>query len=232
LAPLVPPSKSLSLTVITLLSSIPLLVESVLLIRLWAVYPFRSTPRKIFFAIFIPIILLKMGRVVNIIVFIVDLSRRFGGADSGPLLLQRIWTTFPNYKIGWFLQVVDNTSVSVLFLLKLNKGRELRTRVGGRNLGSTLEALFWIAVSNFVIPVILSIAELVVVWTSNDIFYVTPICVVNLYTEIIGVLLATVWTAGTKWQDNHKDSHESSKSTPEVQVLPVTTATIDISWDI
>ena len=68
-------------------------------------------------------------------------------------------------------------------------------------IGSTLEALFWIAVSNFVIPVVLSIAQLVVLWVSQNIFIVAPIMIVNIYVEIIGVLLATVWAVGSQWQE-------------------------------
>jgi hypothetical protein len=198
----------------------PLLVESVLLIRLWAVYPFRTTPRKVFFAIFIPVVLLKMTRAANVIVYLVNISRRINDGENNLLLLQQTWTKFPNYKIEWFLQVADNTSASVLFLCKLNNGRNLHTKVGGRNWGSTIDALFWIAVSNFVVPVMLSIAELIVIWTSKDIFNVVPICVANVYLEIIGVLLATVWPAGTKWQDDHKLGENS------VPVL--TTVDVDI----
>ncbi len=70
-------------------------------------------------------------------------------------------------------------------------------------LGSTLEALFWIAVSNFVIPVMLSIAQLVMIWISRNIMIVAPICMVNIYVEIIGVLLATIWANRSQWRDEN-----------------------------
>jgi hypothetical protein len=222
LDPLAPPSAPLSLAFAALLAFNPLLVESVLLIRLWAVYPFRSTPRTIFFAVFIPVTLLKIARVTNAIVYLVDVSKRFRDGENALLLLQSTWTTIPNYKIEWFLQVADNTSASLLFLFKLNKGRGLSTRVTGGRWSSAIEALFWIAVSNFVIPVMLSIVQLIVIWTSDDIFNVSPICIVNQYIEIIGVLLATVWAAGTKWQDEQKPSRST------VQVL----TTVDVNFGI
>ena len=199
--PLAPPSIPLTLTFATIMACGPLLVESVLVLRLWAVYPFRSTPRAVFFAIFIPITLLKIGRVVNTIIYLVSLSRQIDKGENALVLLQNTWASFPNYKIDWFIQVVDNTFTSLLFLCKLHKGRGLKTRFAGRHWGSAIEALFWIAASNFVIPVMLSIAQLVVIWISKDIFDVSPISIVNFYVEIIGVLLATVWAAGAKWQD-------------------------------
>ncbi|KAF8638225.1 hypothetical protein AX17_002374 [Amanita inopinata Kibby_2008] len=209
LHPLDPPSRSLSLVFASFLCSSSVLVESVLLIRLLAVYPYGKVPLKIFLAIFIPIGLLKTARVINIIIYLVDLSRILKPGVNTLLLLQQRWTEFPNYKIEWFLQVVDNTSASVLFLVRLNKGRILAGQSGAVHGGSwsaLLEALFWIAVSNFVIPVVLSVAQLVVVWVDQNIFDVVPICLVNIYVEIIGVLLATVWAAGTKWQEEAEGS--------------------------
>ena len=219
--PLVPPSMPLSLTFAGLLAFNPLLIESVLLIRLWAVYSFRSTPRAIFFAIFIPIALLKMGRIANAIIYLVHISKRFRSGENALLLLQSSWNTVPNYKIEWFLQVADNTITSLLFLCKLNKGRGLSTRVTGGCWASAIEALFWIAVSNFVIPVLLSIVQLIVIWTSDDIFNVSPITIVNQYIEIIGVLLATVWAAGTRWQNDQRPRSA-------IQVL----TTVDVNFGI
>ncbi|PFH50975.1 hypothetical protein AMATHDRAFT_3484 [Amanita thiersii Skay4041] len=213
--PLDPPSRSLALSFASLLAFSPILVESILIIRLLAVYPFGKTPHRHFFPIFTWIGLLKIARVVNAIDYVVNISRAVKPGMNTLLLLQEVWTRFPNYKIEWFLQVADNTSTSVLFLIRLNKGRTLSTenpahRIGSERRFSTyasrLEALFWIAVSNFVIPVLLSIAQLIVVWLDNSIFDVVPICLVNIYVEIIGVLLATVWVAaGSQWEERKTD---------------------------
>ncbi|KAF8638222.1 hypothetical protein AX17_002371 [Amanita inopinata Kibby_2008] len=210
--PLDPPSKSLSLAFTSLLSLSPMLVESILLIRLLAVYPYERVPLKVFLAIFIPIGLLKTARVINSITYLVYLSKDLVPGVNTLLLLQERWTRYPNYKIEWFLQVVDNTSASVLFLVQLNKGRGVASRsnaVPDDNWSGFLETLFWIAVSNFVIPVMLSIAQLVVVWVEKDIFDVVPICLVNVYVEIIGVLLATVWAAGTRWQEESEEGERT-----------------------
>jgi hypothetical protein len=60
-----------------------------------------------------------------------------------------------------FFLLTEN-STSLLFLCKLNRGRGLKARFTEEHWGSTIETLFWIAASNFVISVMLSIAELVI----------------------------------------------------------------------
>jgi hypothetical protein len=84
--------------------------------------------------------------------------------------------------------------------------------------GSTLEALFWIAVSNFVIPVMLSIAQLVVLRASKNIFTVAPIMIVNIYVEIIGVLLATVWASGSRWREENSSGSMAVSTTMTVEM--------------
>ncbi|KAK2467343.1 hypothetical protein APHAL10511_000578 [Amanita phalloides] len=194
LDPLGIPSKLLSVAFIILVFSSPLFVESILLIRLWRVYPFRTTPRKIFIAILASVALLKFARLANMTVFlVVVLSIKGDGLESLWILRQKAAKT-PSCKLEWLLQVVDNTSASGLFLMKLNEGRAFKSKACGWS--SRLEGLFWITVSNFIIPVVMSVVQLVVAWTSQDIFDASPICIVNIYVEIIGVLLATVWAAG------------------------------------
>ncbi len=85
-------------------------------------------------------------------------------------------------------------------------------------LGSTLEALFWIAVSNFVIPVMLSITQLIMMWISKNVMIVAPICMVNVYVEIIGVLLATIWANGSQWRDENSSGNAPVLTTVRVEV--------------
>ena len=84
--------------------------------------------------------------------------------------------------------------------------------------GSTLEALFWIAVSNFFIPVMLSITQLIMIWTSKNIMVVAPICMVNIYVEIIGVLLATIWANGSQWRDDNSSGNAPVLTTVRVEM--------------
>ena len=64
---------------------------------------------------------------------------------------------------------------------------------------SKLKGLFWIAVSNFVFPVILSLFQLVFIFRNSDFFKFSYIYVTNAFVEIIGVLLATIWTSSFHW---------------------------------
>lgn len=125
------PSIPLFIVYNILVSSSPLFVESILLIRLWAIYPFRTTPLKTFLAIFIPIALLKLARLANAISFVVCLSAEIKAEQSLFGLLASNRSRFPNYAIEWFSQVADNTSASVLFLVKLNEVRAFRSRARG-----------------------------------------------------------------------------------------------------
>ena len=101
--------------------------------RLLAVYPFRTTPLKTFLAIFIPITLLKLGRLANVIIYVEYISDQILGTQLQIFFwyLDMCRTWFPNYTVEWFLQVVDNTSMSVLFLVKLNEVRTFRSSVRG-----------------------------------------------------------------------------------------------------
>lgn len=62
----------------------------------------------------------------------------------------------------------------------------------------------------------LSIAQLVVMWISKDMIIVALIYTANIYVEIIGVLLATVWTRESRWREEN-----SSKSAPELTTVTV-----------
>ncbi|KAJ6632111.1 hypothetical protein B0H10DRAFT_4695 [Mycena sp. CBHHK59/15] len=111
---------------------VPIFVEAILMFRLLAVYPFHRTPRRIFFSIFGPILLIKTGRIANFIIFMTRYSREAKTATSlsqlGVLSLNH-----PEPKIEWFLQVFDNTITTILFLWRLNQNRSLAIRVGGQS---------------------------------------------------------------------------------------------------
>lgn len=107
-------------------------MESILLIRLLAVYPFRTTPLKKFLSIFIPITLLKLARLANLIVYLVSFYDEIRTKEQTLSWVQELCSTrFPNYTVEFPLQVVDNTSTSVLFLVKLNEVRAFRSTVRG-----------------------------------------------------------------------------------------------------
>lgn len=86
-----------------------MLTQSILLIRVYAVYPPRvlSWPRILL--IYAPIVALKIARIVNIIIFVIHINDNikgnpFGGLDAGPVS----WS-LPYAKVEWFLQVFDDS---------------------------------------------------------------------------------------------------------------------------
>lgn len=66
-----------------------------------------------------------------------------------------------------------------------------------------LRTLFWISVSNFVFPVILNLAQLILAFRNPNFLDGAYVLIVNNYISVIGVLLATIWSTSTKVQGVH-----------------------------
>jgi len=100
----------------------PWLVEMILLVRLTAVYPFLQTPKRLWFSIFIPLALLKLARLVNNIVFVVQYVEYLQGPGAGNPITnaQKAWDSHPGTKIEWILQVIDNAYYS--YSLSISSG--------------------------------------------------------------------------------------------------------------
>ncbi|EPQ61378.1 hypothetical protein GLOTRDRAFT_135844 [Gloeophyllum trabeum ATCC 11539] len=159
-----------------------ILVDTILLARLFVVYPWRitSNPRRLL--IFGLPIALKLARIANLIVYIKLLADAASRHQSIELLI-----TAPYLKVEWFLQLADNLFASVAFLAKL------RPHIRGGSLGRKLKTLFYIAVSNFVIPVIFSLVQIIFLYRSKDYQALNSIICVNTSVAVIGVVFATVW---------------------------------------
>ncbi len=67
---------------------------------------------------------------------------------------------------------------------------------------SRLRGLFWVAVFNFVFPVLLNITLIVFNFQDLSVDHGADVMVVNIYVDIICVVLATVWCSGTHWQSS------------------------------
>lgn len=61
-----------------------------------------------------------------------------------------------------------------------------------------LRTLYYIAVSNFVFPILFNIAEIAIVFYDPNFFHGATVVTVNCYVTIIGVILATIWAHGSK----------------------------------
>jgi hypothetical protein len=93
---------------------LPVFIHCILAFRLYAVYPARTTSKNDLIIIFTPIIMFKIIRISNFIVFMV----KFGevllqpDANSATMDFQILWHTAPWTKIEWILQVFDNWYVT------------------------------------------------------------------------------------------------------------------------
>lgn len=113
-APLTPISQPTVMAYGCLSSGIPIFVESILVFRLLAVYPPRRTSTRIVIAVFAPLLVIKVARVVNFIFFYSTVFRKEAEADSSSSALGPASFNHPSPKIEWFLQLVDNTFVNSL----------------------------------------------------------------------------------------------------------------------
>ncbi|THU90786.1 hypothetical protein K435DRAFT_801736 [Dendrothele bispora CBS 962.96] len=97
-------------------------------------------------------------------------------------------------KVAWCLQLADNALCSFLFVFLLQRtiSKMLRNTSG---YVQRLRALFVIAVSNFVFPVIFVVIELILVTRKLSYFALAAINISGTNIEIIGILFATIWAS-------------------------------------
>ncbi|KAG1847988.1 hypothetical protein C8R48DRAFT_730977 [Suillus tomentosus] len=199
-----PPSVNIAIGIIGAFQSI--LVDLILLLRLALIYPYTIVGPKRFALITTLPVLLKIARLVNMFVFIKVLA----DAARGPMGSENIavvWATTPYLKIEWSAQLVDNAYASIAFLWAIRLRRKYRSSVESEisprrtTFGQRMRTLFYISVSNFVFPSLLSLAQLVVVYKNVYVLTVNEIVLVNTMVAVIGVVFATVWAGSVNYQD-------------------------------
>ncbi|KAI0655750.1 hypothetical protein C8Q70DRAFT_923124 [Cubamyces menziesii] len=202
----------------------PLFSESILVFRVVAVYPprFMWWPKRLL--VYGPIIAFKGGRIANIVVFIVrwvQLNRHaYNPLQTG----QDAWN-LPNVKIEWILQFLDMSFASALFLARLHARVRTKRKEGlsessfgtytsgsRMSFSSRIRTLFWIAASNLVIPVLLILVQLVYIFHDSNFLHGTYVFFVNVNMQIIGVLMATIWSSGTQQSSSMAIEAESDNS--------------------
>ncbi|KAI0324812.1 hypothetical protein GY45DRAFT_1375242 [Cubamyces sp. BRFM 1775] len=209
-----------------MLNLAPWFAEFILVVRVLAVYPPRlmSWSSRIF--VYAPIAVFKTARIANLIDFLVAWGQLTKHAFNPLVTSQEAWE-LPNAKIEWILQFCDMFFVSALFLARLRQGARMKREAGlshsssitstgtHTTFSSRVRTLCWIAASNLVFPVLLDFIQLVYIFHDNSFVHCTYVLFVNVHVQIIGVLLATMWsTAGTTQRE--RDS-EGVLVTSEVQ---------------
>ncbi|KAJ7621507.1 hypothetical protein DFH06DRAFT_1341135 [Mycena polygramma] len=198
---------------------LPLFIDCILAFRLYVVYPPRTTSRLQLAIIFIPILVLKIARTTNLILFMVKFAAALLVPDTKNAVgyLQILWDHAPWTKIEWILQVFDNCYASGLFLWKIQLGRRKAQAASIVNSGSSsssadkLKSLFFLALSSFMFPCMFSIAQIILTFHNHDFFLGAYVFVNNLYIEIIGVLLATIWASKSRYEGRAGNTKTSTQ---------------------
>ncbi len=76
--------------------------------RLSVVLPRRTTPTVVLCIVFIPLALFKVGRVINIAIFISKFAPVIRTSNTATVLSSGFDHFNPHHKIEWSLLVVDN----------------------------------------------------------------------------------------------------------------------------
>ena len=107
LDPLNPAPSSYLIAFAVLIVLIPFLVESILIIRVFAVYPLRTLSILHAVAIYGPIAAFKIARIINFSLFWHAWFPLLAKPGNPVELSQQAWNR-PYTKIEWFLQVFDS----------------------------------------------------------------------------------------------------------------------------
>ncbi|RDX46052.1 hypothetical protein OH76DRAFT_1356743 [Lentinus brumalis] len=187
---------------------IPVCVQCILFVRIVAVYPPRTLSWIRTVAIYGSLSAIAIARLANVGVALKRVQDGSRGSDS-PWVAATVGWHVPSAKAELFMGLLYDVIASSLFLLRLREGGALRVGAqkteimsgdGRMSYPSRLRALFWIALTNFVVPVVFGVALLAMIFHEDDVVPVIAVLSVNIYVEIISVLLATLWCSGTRPQ--------------------------------
>ncbi|KAJ6571263.1 hypothetical protein B0H19DRAFT_1231135 [Mycena capillaripes] len=218
LAPFSPISVAENLAYVFLDTWMPWFSEAVLLLRIATVFPRHKLPLLLAFPIIV-----KAGRVAVNILYCVTWTRLLlAGAGSQYAVLSEFPPSL--YKAAFFLELVDNSYVSFLFLWKLAQHRKPRfggvamerftssDSKGSTSYASKLQTLFWIASTNFVFPLVFVLVEIVMVFAGTATVIFSGVDVVKTYVTIISTTFATVWSSTSSFKEaiSQQDTNASS----------------------
>ncbi|KAG6909190.1 hypothetical protein DXG01_001704 [Tephrocybe rancida] len=203
---------SLTLANIALNTFPSMIIDSVLLFRLLAFYPSICTPRRTYFIVLAFPITVKCARLTCVTLFLYNVGRT---STDGPgdifTVVESFWYRNPYLVAEWSLQIADNLYCTLFFLWKLRKfynGEHNRRPARDKTLLARLRSIFAIALANFVFPLFMNVAQLILVL--RDVHYPrgSEVLISNLYVAIIGLLFATVWAGGNAWGRDDQENDQ------------------------
>ncbi|KAL4258150.1 hypothetical protein AB1N83_010750 [Pleurotus pulmonarius] len=193
---------------------LPIFIDFILAFRLSVVLPRRTTPTLVLCIVFIPLALFKVGRVINIAIFISKFAPVIRTSNPATVLSSGFDHFNPHHKIEWSLLVVDNCYASGFFLWRIGIGRRIdKSSSLVLNARDTFTRLFYLGTASFVLPCMLGIGQLVFAFSGRGGYDSAYLSLTNAYVEIVCSLLATLWTAQTRWSD------QNSSQPPEASYM-------------
>ncbi|KAI6161780.1 hypothetical protein EDD17DRAFT_1435053, partial [Pisolithus thermaeus] len=183
-----------------------ILVDLILLLRLISLHPPRHLGLSRFSLLIALPVVLKIARITNLIVFtkeMADASRGPQGAEQ----MAALWMSTPCLKIDWTAQVVDNTYASVAFLwsvrIRLSNRQGITSDIlpARTTFAMRLRIISRIAATNFLVPTLFSIAQIIIVYLGVNTGTVNNIVLVNTMITVFGAVFATVWVGKERRQD-------------------------------
>lgn len=177
------------------------IIDIALLFRVIAVYPPHAVSRIRFALIIALPVLLKILRVVEWIIWSMDAVRRVS-TTIGPAYVES------SFQHGCAIArlamtVLDNSYITFVFLWKLRSSlsfgpstsERVLEKIPGNALQTRIRTLFWLAVSNFVLPVPILIAQLILLAVHHgaETFSYTILNILVGFVCVVCAVFATVW---------------------------------------
>ncbi|KAH7868686.1 uncharacterized protein C8R40DRAFT_994566, partial [Lentinula edodes] len=181
-----------TLAFVFVMMMVEIFIDSILFFRVFIILPPARISRRMAMLLYVPLVAFKSGRIINAIIFMVLFTKQTRSltvsAQYAAITLQR-----PEPKIGWLLQIADNLLVSSPFpsvfaylTAPFNANSSFAQRVG---------VLFWIALSNFVFPAMVTTVLLILNFVDNNYSHYFLVFICNIFVETYGVIFATMWTS-------------------------------------
>ncbi|KAG9220254.1 hypothetical protein CCMSSC00406_0006319 [Pleurotus cornucopiae] len=196
---------------------LPIFVDVILAFRLSVVLPRHTTPASMLCIVFIPLALFKVGRVINIAIFMSKFVPVIRTSNPATILSSGFDHFNPHHKIEWSLLVIDNCYASGFFLWKIGMGRRMEKSSGiVSSAKDTFTRLFYLGTASFIFPCMLGIGQLVFAFSGRGAY----LALTNAYVEIVCSLLATLWTAQTRWSDRNSSQQPEASYMSSFRVKP------------
>ncbi|KAI6031172.1 hypothetical protein BKA83DRAFT_4196839 [Pisolithus microcarpus] len=175
----------------------PVLYDSILLTRLFALYPISTTPPTTLLKIFAFPFCVKCARVIVVAIGFNNYVSSELTTASLEEAAPSAWYRNPEMIAEWGMQIADNLYSVSIFLYNLHIRTSSVTRAGG--VAERIRQIFFISVANFVFPLIFNIAQIIFITTDRSPTTGVLLLMINNYTTVVGVLCATLWFSGSDW---------------------------------